>query len=129
MKTLNTIITLSLIAIGTAGFAKEYDHSDKNLRVPAAPSVWEAAPIEAPIELEYVKAKSALVPVAGFEWGSPSEIPAELLVVPVAPKDMYNQLDSIPENLQYIKAKNAFVPVAPFAFGNSDVDAPQGLGY
>ncbi len=127
MKTLNTLIAASLLVIGSAGFARADIHrSEKNLNVPAAPSVWEASEIEAPEALKFLKAKSAFVPVAEFVWGNPSEVPASVTMVPVAPFTTGDSDESAPEGLAFIKAKSAFVPVAPFVFGEP-IDAPAEL--
>jgi len=120
MKTLNTLLTLSLLVIGTATFANTDDKvTEKNSNVPMAPSVWESSKIETPELLKFVKAKNAFVPVAGFVWGNPSETPANFLMVPVAPFTVGDSTEDAPEELAYIKAKSALVPVAPFVWGDS----------
>ncbi len=127
MKTLNTLIAASLLLIGSAGFAKaNTERPEKNLNVPAAPSVWEAAEIEVPESLKFIKAKSAFVPVAEFVWGDPSEVPASVLMVPLAPFVAGDSDDSAPDHLAFVNPKLALVPVAPFVFGEAG-DAPVEL--
>ncbi len=119
MKTLNTLLTLSLLVIGTASFATADDkRTDKNSNVPMAPSVWESSEIETPELLKFVKAKNAFVPVAGFVWGNPSDAPANVLMVPVAPFTLGDPTEDAPEELAFIKAESTIVPVAPFVWGD-----------
>ncbi|MES3018813.1 MAG: hypothetical protein V4721_13585 [Bacteroidota bacterium] len=120
MKTLNTILTLSLLVVSTVSFAAVADKgSDNRNNIPLAPSVWSSAEIETPELLKYVKAKNAFVPVAEFVWGNASEIPANLSMVPVAPFTLGDSMDSAPEELAFIKAKSGLVPVAPFVWGDA----------
>lgn len=122
MKTLNTLLTLSLVILGASSFANT-DRIKSN--VPAAPSVWESPLIEAPASLKYIKAKNAFVPVAAFELGDPSEVPTTLLTVPVAPIDYGNSNEEVPVHLGNIKAKFAFVPVAPFVWGDPSTETVE----
>jgi len=127
MRTLNTLLTLSLLVISTASFAtSDGNKSEKNTNVPVAPSVWENSEIEAPESLKFLKAKNAHVPVAGFVWGDPSDVPAHLSMVPVAPFVSGDPMENAPVELAFIKAKSALVPVAPFAWGNPS-EAPAEL--
>lgn len=122
MKTLNTLLTLSLLLVGHATFAgSDGKKSDTKSNVPVAPSVWNGPVIEAPSSLKFIKAKNAFVPVASFELGNPSDVPTALLTVPAAPIIFGDSDEDIPENLAYIKAKFAFVPVAPFIWGDPAV--------
>ncbi len=124
MKTLNTLLALSLLVISTASFAATDDkRSEKNANVPVAPSVWESSEIETPELLKFLKAKNAYVPVAEFVWGNASETPANISMVPVAPFTFGDSTENAPEELAFIKAKSALVPVAPFTWG----DASEGV--
>lgn len=127
MKTLNTLISLSLIVISTASFAStDVNRSEENTKIPVAPSVWESPEIEAPESLKFLKAKNAYVPVSSFVWGDPSEAPAILTIVPVAPFVLGGSMENTPEELSFIKAKYAHVPVAPFIWGDPS-EAPAEL--
>lgn len=119
MKTLNTLLTLSLLVIGSASFAKADDETaDRKSNVPAAPSVWESSAIETPEFLIYLKAKNAHVPVAEFVWGNPAEEPSTITMVPQAPFTLGDPADEAPQELEYIKAKFSLVPLAPFVWGD-----------
>jgi hypothetical protein len=127
MKTLNTLLTLSLLAISTACFATlDGSKPEKNMNVPVAPSVWESSQIEAPESLQFLKAKNAHVPLAGCVWGDPSDAPAHLSMVPVAPFVFGDSMENAPEELTFLKAKCALVPVAPFVWGDPS-KAPAAL--
>lgn len=76
MKTLNTLLTLSILVISSASFANTDDkRAEKNSNVPTAPSVWESSQIETPELLKFIKAKNVFVPITDFEWGNPSDLP------------------------------------------------------
>lgn len=127
MKTLNTLLTLSLLVICKASFAMtDGNCSEKNTNVPVAPSVWEGSDIEAPESLKFLKAKNAYVPVANFVWGDPSESPTPTSLVAVAPSVYSDSLEKAPEELGFIKAKYALVPVAPFVW-RTQSDVPVEL--
>jgi len=118
MKTLNTVLTLTLLVTSTASFAlTDGNRTEKNTNVPTAPSVWGDSEIEVPELLKFLKAKNAFVPVAGFAWGDPLEAPTHLSMVPVAPADFGNSVENTPEELSFIKAKYAHLPAAPFYWG------------
>lgn len=120
MKTLNTILTLTILTLSTATFAISGDNRpEKNSNIPAAPSVWEEAEIEAPESLKFLKAKNAFVPLAVFAWGNPSEAPENILMVPVAPYVYSDSREDAPEELEFIKIKSAVVPVAPFVWADA----------
>ncbi|HQS51418.1 MAG: hypothetical protein B7X86_12250 [Sphingobacteriales bacterium 17-39-43] len=125
MKTiLNTLIALFILFLNTESFAKVKhmdDHSTNCIHsfVPVSPRDWTANDSEVPENLKFVKAKSALVPVAEFVWGNPdAEAPAELakdyrtFYVPV-PAKVWEEtaINEVPESLGFIKAKFALVQV------------------
>ncbi|MDO8997006.1 MAG: hypothetical protein Q7U77_10310 [Sediminibacterium sp.] len=125
MKTiLNTLIALFILFLNTESFAKVKhmdDHSTNCMHsyVPASPRDWAANELDVPENLKFVKAKSALVPVAEFVWGNPdAEAPADLVkdyrtfYVPV-PAKVWEEtaINEVPESLGLIKAKFALVQV------------------
>ena len=119
MKTLNTFLTLSLLVFSSASFAVTNDNrTEIRSKVPVALSVWQNAEIDVPELLKYVKAKNARVPVTGFVWGDPSEAPAQLLMVPLAPFDYGDSDEEAPQELGFVKARFANVPLAPFDLGD-----------
>ena len=123
MKTITTLLTFSLLALSTASFAVIDDSRlEKKSNVPAAPSVWEGAEIEAPESLKLLKAKNAFVPVAVFSWGDSSEAPENILMVPVAPFVCGDSTEEAPEELGFIKIQSAVFPVAPFVWGDASVE-------
>jgi hypothetical protein len=95
---------------------------ERKSNVPAAPSVWEGAEIEAPESLKFLKAKNAFVPVAVFSWGDSSEAPENILMVPVAPLVYGDSTEEAPEELGFIKIQSAVFPVAPFVWGDASVE-------
>ena len=118
MKTLNTLLTLSLLVVSTASYAIS-DGNEKRSKVPTAPTVWENSEIEVPEVLKFIKAKNAFVPVADFVWGNPSEAPEKLSIIPLAPFVYGHSNEDVPEELGFVKAKFATVPVAPFVWGEA----------
>lgn len=125
MKTiLNTLIALFILFLNTESFAKVKhmdDHSTNCMHsfVPVSPRDWTVNELDVPENLKFVKAKSALVPVAEFVWGNPdAEAPADLVkdyrtfYVPV-PARVWEEtaINEVPESLGLIKAKFALVPV------------------
>ena len=94
--------------------AEKYGSEKGNNLVPVSARNWNDTAIETPVNLKYVKARYAMVPLAEFVWGSPAEaVPSELLktIVPLASKVWNDQSIEIPEGLDTIKAKYALVPV------------------
>ena len=123
MKTLTTLLTFSLLALSTASFAVSDDSRlERKSNVPAAPSVWEGAEIEAPESLKLLKAKNAFVPLAVFSWGDSSEAPENILMVPVAPLVYGDSTEEAPEELGFIKIQSAVFPVAPFVWGDASLE-------
>ena len=123
MKTITTLLTFSLLALSTASFAGLDDSRlERKSNVPAAPSVWEGAEIEAPESLKLLKAKNAFVPLAVFSWGDSSEAPENILMVPVAPFVCGDSTEEAPEELGFIKIQSAVFPVAPFVWGDASVE-------
>ncbi|MDP3467208.1 MAG: hypothetical protein Q8S11_02665 [Daejeonella sp.] len=135
MKTLvHTLIALFILFLNSESYSNvKYptDHSIKrnNSYVPVSPRNWSAIEHEVPENLKFVKAKSALVPVAAFVWGNPdAEAPAELAkgyrmhYVPVLAK-VWDEpaLVEVPENLGLIKAKFALVPVPARVWNRIDI--------
>lgn len=118
MKTLTTLLTLSLLALSTASYALS-DGNEKRSKVPVAPNVWENSQIEVPESLKFLKAKNAYVPFADFTWGDPSGAPEQLLMVSLAPFVFGDSQEEAPEELGFIRAKYATVPVAPFVWGEA----------
>jgi hypothetical protein len=125
MKTiLNTLIALFILFLNTESFSNVKhmdDHSTNCIHsyVPVSPRDWTTNELDVPESLKFVKAKSALVPVAEFVWGNPeSEVPEELakddraFYVPV-PAKVWEEtaINEVPESLGLIKAKFALVPV------------------
>ncbi|MEJ7778739.1 MAG: hypothetical protein WKF68_04035 [Daejeonella sp.] len=123
MKSITIQLTFSLLVASTLSFANEDGiKSVKNSAVPVADYVWEASQAEVPLELKFLKAKSAFVPVAGFVWGSPSDTPDVLNKVAVPAYVLTENNETVPEGLAFIKAKS--VPVAPFVTGDPLAEAP-----
>ncbi len=118
MKTLNNLLTISLLILSTASYAVS-DGNEKSSKVPVAPAVWENSDIEVPESLKFVKAKNALVPLANFVWGDPSEAPEQLILVPLAPFFYCDSNEQAPEELGFIKASFCNIPVAPFVWGDA----------
>ncbi|MDP2413908.1 hypothetical protein [Daejeonella sp.] len=125
MKTiLNTLIALFILFLNTESFSNVKhmdDHSAKCTHsfIPVSPRDWTPNELDVPENLKFVKAKSALIPVAEFVWGNPdAEAPAELakdyrtFYVPV-PAKVWEEaaINEVPESLGLIKAKFALVPV------------------
>lgn len=80
--------------------------------------------------LKFVKAKTALVPVAEFVWGSPDEeVPVELRsnlsMVPVASITWAESTTDIPESLRLIKAKLAKIPLPAKNWEDVDISAEE----
>jgi len=120
MKTiLHTLIALLVLFMNTESYAcsgkpNDYRNNFIGSLVPVSPRIWETTDIEVPENLKFIKAKTALVPVAEFVLGNPDEVaPIELLManVPVPAKIWDEETSEIPEGLQNIKAKYALVPV------------------
>jgi len=139
MKTiLNTLIALFILFLNTESFAKVKhmdDHSTNCMHsyVPVSPRDWKANDFEVPENLKFVKAKSALVPVAEFVWGNPdAEAPANLakdyrtFYVP-APAKVWEEtaINEVPENLGLIKAKFALVPVPALTLDGITISADE----
>ncbi len=125
MKTLlNTLIALFIIFMNTESFSNVKPMDDHSINcmhsfVPVSPRDWKSNDFEVPENLQFVKAKLALVPVAEFVWGNPeTDAPLEMakdyrmFYVPVPAKVWEEtQINEVPENLGLIKAKFALVPV------------------
>jgi len=120
MKTIvHTLIALLVLFMNTESYAgsvkpNDYRNNFIGSLVPTSPRNWETIDIEVPENLKFIKAKTALVPVAEFIMGNPDEAaPIELLMakVPVPAKIWEDESTEIPEGLQNIKAKYALVPV------------------
>lgn len=132
MKTLNTLSALLLIFAGSASFANTITNdggrSEKKLSVAVASYVYTSNDADIPAALEFLKAKSAFVPVAKYEFDDSVEAPAELDVkavtnlVPFAPVVMARDL-TVPLELALIKAKSALVPVAPIVWESPETPA------
>jgi len=109
MKNVITLISALLVFSITAnadGIGKNKKKRNKEYyKVAIAQLVTGDEDEDAPLEIAYLKAKNAMVPVAPFEWAAP--------------------LETAPGFLKTLKAKNAFVPVAPFVWGNSFEEAPE----
>ena len=98
----------------SSGKPNDYRNNFIGSLVPVSPRIWETTDIEVPENLKFIKAKTALVPVAEFIMGNPDEVaPIELLManVPVPAKVWDEETTEIPDGLQNIKAKYALVPV------------------
>lgn len=122
MKTIfNSLIVLFVLFMNSESFANSKSVNDEiNSKsvsyVPLSPRDWLNNTSEVPEYLKFVKAKTALVPVAEFVWGSPDEeIPAELIsdlrMVPVSSINWEENITEVPENIRLIKAKFAKLPV------------------
>lgn len=93
MKTLNTLLSLSFLAISTAGFANTDDKAVE---------------------------KNKIIPVTSCVFGSQEiETPAYISLVPVAPFTLGDSTENVPTELAHVKAKYALVPVAPFIWGDA----------
>ena len=139
MKTiLNTIIALFILFLNTESFSNVKhmdDHSTNCMHsyVPVSPRDWTANELDVPENLKFVKAKSALVPVAEFVWGnSDAEAPAELakdyrtFYVPV-PAKVWEEtaINEVPESLGFIKAKFALVPIPALTLDGITISADE----
>ena len=121
MKTIvHTLIALLVLFMNTESYAcsgkpKDYRNNFIGSLVPTSPRNWEITDdIKVPENLKFIKAKTALVPLAEFVMGNPDEAaPLELLMakVPVPSKSWDEELLEVPEGLQNIKAKYALVPI------------------
>lgn len=120
MKTLiHTLIALLILFMNTESYSSVGNLNDyRNINacslIPVSPRNWDDAEAEVPESLKLIKAKSAMVPVAEFVWGTPEEaVPSELLknMVPVSAKIWDEAAVETPEDLKFIKAKYALVPV------------------
>lgn len=120
MKTLiHTLIALLILFMNTESYSSvrnpdDYRSVNAGSLIPVSPRNWVDAEAEVPLNLQFIKAKSPMVPVAGFVWGSPDEaVPSELLKnrVPVPAKIWDEAGVETPEELKFIKAKFALVPV------------------
>lgn len=116
MKTIiTTLITLLITLMNSESFSAEKYGSEKgNNLVSVSARNWNDTAIETPVNLKYVKARYAMVPLAEFVWGSAGEAaPSELMktIMPVVSKVWDDQSIEIPEGLEAIKAKYALVPV------------------
>ncbi|SDM22347.1 hypothetical protein SAMN05421813_10811 [Daejeonella rubra] len=120
MKTIvHTLIALLVLFMNTESYAysgkpNDYRNNFIGSLVPLSPRNWELNDIEVPENLKFIKAKTALVPVAEFVLGNPDEAaPIELLMstVPVPAKVWEEETTEVPEGLENINAKYALVPV------------------
>ena len=105
MKTIKTFGSAILILLSMSTFvahadSKPAEDHPRHL-VAHAPTVWGNPDELAPLELGFVKAKYAKVPLAPFVWGKP--------------------LDKT-EIQSFINLK---VPVAPFVLGSPDKELPE----
>lgn len=120
MKTIvHTLIALLVLFMNTESFAssgkpKDFRHNFIGSLVPLSPRNWDLTDLVVPESLKFIKAKTALVPLAEFVMGNPDEAaPVELLMamVPIPAKNWDEDSLEVPEGLQNIKAKYALVPV------------------
>jgi len=105
MKTIKTLTYAVLMLLSFSAFAAGSDSKlspeHPKYVVANAPLVWGDSLELPPIELEFVKAKYAKVPLAPFVWGSPED---------------YTDISA---------SQSLSVPVAPFIFGNPDEQVPE----
>ena len=120
MKTLvHTLIALLILFMNTESYSSvrnldDYRNINSCSLIPVSPRNWDDAQTDVPLNLQFIKAEPAMVPVAEFVWGKPDEaVPSELLKnrVPVSAKTWDETAAEAPEELRFIKAKYALVPV------------------
>lgn len=98
--------------------------------VPVSPRDWSSTDSEIPDYLRFVKAKTALVPLAEFVWGNPNEeLPVELrsnLKSVHVPSIIWNdKISEAPESLRLIKAKYAKVQLPAKNWEDTDISAEE----
>lgn len=107
MKTIYKLTGSLLMLLSLNTFASSLDlkisMEHPKRMVANTPLVWGSAQEAAPVELRFVKAKYAKIPLDPFIWGSPED------------------------KLEMSSFINLNVPVAPFVLGNPDKEVPGTL--